>query len=468
MRSSMLKVQAATGSPSVSEAGRVETLESFAVDKADLDEAFAGSVGVIVAGGAIVYLALAASHWLVLAPPLRAIMAATAFATAVVYGAVWYLARQRRIADAWSHPLGFAIVTLAMANSLLHLALASDPNLSTNIALVQIGSGLFLLSVPWLVASQIVGLAGWVGVVAALPPSPHWLHFGFLVAEATALASVVFAIRLRARKNLIRLGKRDQAQNLALKEAADAAGRAVAAEHANQAKGVFLANMSHELRTPLSAIISFAELIEQADPGPTSSADARRFAADIRGNARHLFDLVNDILDLAKAEAGRHELREANVEPADLIGSSARMVRSLADRGGVTLIERVAGDLPPLRADGRLCRQMLLNLLSNAIKFTPAGGMVTVGAALDDLGRITIEVADTGRGIAEADLPRVLEPFRQVGEQSTLAQQGTGLGLPLAKAFAELHGADFAIHSKVGEGTRVTVRFPVHRTKTRT
>ncbi|MDE2228271.1 MAG: response regulator [Alphaproteobacteria bacterium] len=235
------------------------------------------------------------------------------------------------------------------------------------------------------------------------------------------------------------------------------------AEAASRAKTEFLANMSHELRTPLNAIIGFSEILKQEPLGPLGHPSYRDYVSDVHESGIHLLRIINDILDLSKIEVGKLTLNETPIEPREVIESCMRIVRERAANVSLNLIADIASDLPTLNADERMVKQVLLNLLSNAIKFTPAGGSVRVSARVDEQDGLTILVADTGIGIAPADLERALQPFEQIDSSLHRKYQGTGLGLPLARSMCELHGGSLAIASTVGHGTTVTVRFPPAR-----
>jgi signal transduction histidine kinase len=236
------------------------------------------------------------------------------------------------------------------------------------------------------------------------------------------------------------------------------------AELANRAKSAFLANMSHELRTPLNAIIGFAEIIQMEMLGPIGTERYLEYAADIGTSGHHLLNLINDLLDLSKIEAGKLELHESWVDIPAAVDTCLRLVKERALNHGVELTTELIGSLPPIWADERAMKQILLNLLSNAVKFTPEGGRVTVRALMDEEQRLRLEVSDTGIGIAEKDMPKVLEAFGQVDSAMNRKHTGTGLGLPLTRRLIELHGGAFAIESAVGAGTTVSAHFPAQRT----
>ena len=233
------------------------------------------------------------------------------------------------------------------------------------------------------------------------------------------------------------------------------------AEIANRAKSEFLANMSHELRTPLNAIIGFSEILK--DDRLSGIRPPREYAIDIHESGLHLLNIINDVLDMAKIEAGKLVLEEEAVDIAAEIATGLRMVGPRADEGGLALATDIERGLPFMLADRRLFKQILLNLLSNAVKFTLRDGSITVRARREKGGGLSISVADTGIGIRPADLERVLQPFGQAESGLARRYEGTGLGLPICKALVELHGGSIEIASEPGAGTTVTVHFPAER-----
>jgi PAS domain S-box-containing protein len=235
------------------------------------------------------------------------------------------------------------------------------------------------------------------------------------------------------------------------------------AEFASRSKSEFLANMSHELRTPLNAIIGFSEIMKMEMFGAIGQPQYREYAHDIHDSGVHLLAIINDILDLSKIEAGKFELHLADLDTEALVDSCLRLMKDRAKSGGLTLHAALPQELPPLQADERAVKQILINLLSNATKFTPAGGQVTVGARTDESGDYLLWVADTGIGIAEKDLPKALASFSQVDSALNRKYAGTGLGLPLVRLLAELHGGTMSLDSEIGVGTTVTVRLPQKR-----
>ena len=234
------------------------------------------------------------------------------------------------------------------------------------------------------------------------------------------------------------------------------------AEAANQAKSEFLANMSHELRTPLNAINGFSEIMAGEMFGPLGDAKYKGYAGDILKSGQHLLSLINDILDMAKIEAGKMTLHYEPVDLTEVCEDAIRLMRGKAQDSGLTLSLQ-APELPEIDADYRGLKQVMLNLISNAVKFTPEGGEITV--ALTRLGaeRIRIAVTDTGIGIAAEDLARLAQPFEQVEGQHSKTTQGTGLGLALTKSLIELHQGEMLMESEPGVGTTVSFDIPMKR-----
>jgi PAS domain S-box-containing protein len=235
-----------------------------------------------------------------------------------------------------------------------------------------------------------------------------------------------------------------------------------AAEFANRTKTEFLANMSHELRTPLNAIIGFAEVIKDEMFGPIGLRKYADYARDIHNSGRHLLDLINDILDLAKLESGKLELREEDVDLGATVQECLTLVRSRAAQAGVKLSTDVEPGLPLLHCDERALKQVVLNFLSNAIKFTPAGGRVTTAVRRVARG-VALSVADTGIGMAQDDIRIALEAFGQIDSKIARKHQGTGLGLPISKSLIEMHDGSLTVESEPNVGTTMTAVFPLSR-----
>ncbi len=259
------------------------------------------------------------------------------------------------------------------------------------------------------------------------------------------------------------LRKSQQALERKTGELAELAGKyaeeKTRAEEANQTKSKFLANMSHELRTPLNAIIGFSEIMESGVFGPLGAEKYNEYSRDIRDSGQYLLDVINDILDMSKIEAGGVSLKPELVELDRILADCLRVVSGRANEKRLVLHSHIASGIR-LQADRRAVKQIVLNLLSNAVKFTPDGGAVTVrGRARGGL--VTIAITDNGIGVPKDALRKLGRPFEQVESQLTKRHQGSGLGLAIAKSLAELHGGLMRIRSVLGSGTTVVVRLPL-------
>ncbi|HLN25991.1 MAG TPA: ATP-binding protein [Patescibacteria group bacterium] len=318
-------------------------------------------------------------------------------------------------------------------------------------------------------------------VIQAESAEPLWLSTTRIPirdqrGEITGLAAICRDVTRRKQAKLVLQRSNDELEaavlqrtetlrlEVALRSAAEEEARLAreVAETSNRAKSTFLANMSHELRTPLNAIIGFSELILCELFGSIDNPIYVDYVKSINDSAHHLLQIINDILDVSRIEVGKVVLCEERVGLSDLIESAVRLVKPAAAKKDHRLSMLITQSDLNVTVDNRVMKQVLLNVLSNAVKFTAQGGSITVTASAED-GCPVIHIVDTGIGIAMEDLPTVMKPFGQVDTGLARKYDGTGLGLPLSKAFMELHGGDLEITSVPGQGTTVTLRLPAER-----
>lgn len=300
--------------------------------------------------------------------------------------------------------------------------------------------------------------------------SGHWLKM--VERETTDGGSITIGVDVTETvrsENLLERQKRklkmvvqelEVSEGRAAELARDYAEAKAKAEHAANTKSAFLANMSHELRTPLNAINGFSEILTEELYGPLGDEKYRGYAKDILTSGQHLLDLINDILDMAKIEAGKMSVLLEPLDPVDPVDAAIRMIRRKAEDKNISIVLDAPMDLPQIEADHRAIRQMVLNLISNALKFTDSGGRITVAIRVRE-DQIQISVIDTGIGIPRDQISRLGRPFEQISETRDRNYDGTGLGLALTKSFAEMHGGRIAIASEVGKGTRVSIYLPL-------
>ncbi len=313
-----------------------------------------------------------------------------------------------------------------------------------------------------LVACHMISPALFGGAVGGL--KGHSLRDQILIVEifiavvgfSVVLTGAALEERRRLEENLSAAS--DRAEN-AREEAIVAKD---AAEKANRMKSMFLATMSHELRTPLNAVIGFSQMMEEETFGPLGDPHYTEYSGLIQKAGKHLLDLINDILDMSKIEAGKFELHRETIDCHAVVDECVVLMRERARQGGIALADEVPSGASQLYADPRAIKQILLNLLSNAIKFTPRGGRVTAKACQQN-GFIAISVTDTGVGIPADQLYRLGNPFVQLRNSAGAAHEGTGLGLALVRSLSELHGGTLKIDSVEGRGTTVTVTIPVEQ-----
>lgn len=297
---------------------------------------------------------------------------------------------------------------------------------------------------------------GWLNLVERRTTDGGLVSIGVDITAIKRQEEKLVSSERQLRALVTELGRAEQAAaELADKYAIEKAR----AEEASIAKSGFLANMSHELRTPLNAINGFSEVMERRIFGPLGHPKYEEYVRDIHASGQHLLEMINDVLDMAKVEAGRFTIHPRPIDPLEIVEQAVRLIHGRAEEKNLQL-KVEAAHLPDIVADQRALKQMLINLLANAVKFTPAGGAIVV-RALHQGDDVVIAVSDTGIGIPAEHLPRLARPFEQVENEHAKAHAGSGLGLALTKSLADMHGGRMEIDSEVGKGTTVTIYLPL-------
>jgi signal transduction histidine kinase len=398
-------------------------------------------------GGAVVGIAIGAMHYTgmaALSGPVemswKADFVVTSLALGVAFGALAF-ALALRGATAVHRML--AAVTLTVGICAMHFTGMTAVTL-TPIAAAVAPLALDPTAIAMVVATIAILLIGFAFVSTMVDR-----HLT-VRAEDEAKRLRTYVLELEATKRNLERASRELEKALA------------ASEESDKSKSQFLASMSHELRTPLNAIIGYSELIYGELYGAIGDERYVDYAGHIRSSGAHLLSLINDVLDVARLDAGRVTLDEEAIDLGEAVDEAMRLVTPQANDGQLTLGLRIAPDVPFVSGDRRRLRQVLVNLLSNAVKFTPAGGRVTVTATATSDG-VSISVSDTGIGMRAEDIPTALDRFGQIDSRLARRYEGTGLGLPLAKELMELHGGTLSIESEIGVGTTVTVLLPRQR-----
>ncbi|WP_248306941.1 MULTISPECIES: HAMP domain-containing sensor histidine kinase [unclassified Devosia] len=357
-----------------------------------------------------------------------------------VYGLAWsLLALFTLVASPESlTPVMFAMVLVSVAaNAVATHTLPPATLMST-------------LPVTLTVSINLIALGGTLNFMLAAVAVCGEVFFVYLARQLHA--SELETVTHQAEKDTL-IGELEEARHMS-----DEARRH--AEQANIAKSQFLATMSHELRTPLNAIIGFSEVLQSELLGPHQVPQYKEYAGDIHASGQHLLNLINELLDLSRIEAGKYELNEEIVSLVDIAADCRRMMELRAKAKGIELVFNVGNNLPRLWGDERAIRQVILNLLSNAIKFTPQNGKITLVVTRSGDGGQLISVKDNGPGIPEDEIATVLSSFGQGSLAQKTAEQGAGLGLPIVQKIMELHQGRFDLFSKVRFGTEVIATFP--------
>jgi len=466
-----------------------ELSDRFEIAQA-IDRFVGDSLPGVATGLGSLYLLFTVAHTILLPPTQKLIMAVVAAMTTLFFLRIALLWRRTPLKNQHAHLYAATFAALVLLNSWLHLWLSRDPLQSTNLMLLIVGIGFFFLSSYWFTTFLVGIFAIWASTFYLLNFSlDTTIHFGFGLFSATLLAILAHLARKHTLTRLTNLRLRDAQRAAALEEVLVAGQDSEAAlrhseagyrelsirleeqaealrvvneelAHVAQLKDEFLANMSHELRTPLTAILGLTESLREHIYGDLT---ARQLAAinNVYDSGRHLLDLINDILDVAKLEAGKLQLELVPTDARMIADVSLRFLQQEAESKGITIHFDDNGAVSTFLADERRIKQMLVNLLSNAIKFTDNDGQIGLHLAGDADNRIVrYTVWDTGIGISRKQMTQLFEPFVQLDSRLSRHYSGSGLGLVLTYRMAELHGGSITVESEPGKGSRFTIALP--------
>jgi two-component system, cell cycle sensor histidine kinase PleC len=368
---------------------------------------------------------------------------------------VKFIALEGSLAMIWSSICLFALLSDAAVFAMF---------LMLTVAVYATATAWLASPVKSAIASGMFPLVLMIGIVVSARQNPETALFA-----AVVVGSLVFSYFLAQnahQRALETLGVTAEKNALfaALEEAHAKQNEARRrAEEANLAKSRFLATMSHELRTPLNAILGFSEVMKNELFGAHAVPQYKEYANDVHSSGQHLLEIINEILDLSRVEAGRYELKPERVLLGDIADECRNMLDLRARAKHISVAQKIAPNMPPIWADERAVRQIIINLLSNAIKFTPQGGEVMIMVGWTALGGQYVSIKDNGTGIPEDEIELVQESFGRGTIAMKTAEQGTGLGLPIVKGLIDLHGGQFKLISKLRVGTEVVVSFPAER-----
>lgn len=444
----------------------------------------------VALGLGLLYLIFGFAHRFTLPAAVQSYMVVTAFGSTISLLSLAFIVRRRPVHNQYAHPLSALIASFVLLNSIMHLLLTADPLQSSNFMLLLVGTGFFLLSSRWFGGALFVVFLCWgLSMLQIHGDGATITHFSFGLLSAAVLATLLHYARRRMLTRLTLLRRQDELRAVRLQLALTAERESeVALRHseanyrqlnqelelrasdlhmvnqqlakASQLKDEFLASISHELRTPLTAILGLTESLQEQIYGPVNERQ-RTALHNVEESGRHLLTLINDVLDVAKTEAGKLTLQLTPTDIAMICDVSLRLVRPEALQKGINLSSQIAEGIALMLADERRLKQMLVNLLSNAIKFTPEGGNVGLEVSTDRAAEtISFTVWDTGIGIAEADLDRLFKPFVQLDSRLSRRYEGTGLGLVLVYRMAEIHGGSISVVSQLQRGSRFTITLP--------
>ncbi len=430
--------------------------------QSDRDEITRDSLGITTAVAAALYLLLGTAHIFVVPEPHNLTLSAAALSTSLLLGIVSILSYRTLIPTPMANVTLFAAASVVLLNSVLHIYLTDDLLQTTNLALILMAWGLFVLSVPWFVIFFCCMAASWLLLQQVMSYNALLAsHYSFMLFSAAGISTVTFIARYNSYNRVISYRKRDFQIQESLRKAIVRSSEADVAEERNDAKDTFIAHLSHELRTPLNAIVGFSETIKMETMGAIGNAKYAEYINDINDAGLHLASILQDLHDLVLVEKGELKVSLTTFNAPTALNKCIALVTHRAEQKGIQLQVSCDPALTFVSTDQQRIRQILVNLLTNAIKYGPDGATVEVIAEISPDGSILFEVRDQGVGMTADELEAATAPFWRAGPDLTAGDvEGSGLGLAITTQLVELLGGKFELVSVKGEGTTARVRLP--------
>lgn len=411
----------------------------------------------------VLYALFSLGHAAILEPPVLTYMLSASLSTMAVFATLWWMSWQGHVPVSLSHACTALIGVLILGNTAFHIHLSQDIAQSTNIALLLIGIGLVLMSIPWFIGMQALTAITWIVLSQTLgAPGEDVSHYSIMLTSAAAVSVVGFLLRYRAFDRIVLGQKEINRKEAELSLALQRVHAAESAEERTKAKNLFLAKMSHEIRTPLNAIVGFSETINRELMGPIGNPKYKEYIGDIYTAGRHLSDLINDLHDLGLIESDKIKPTFSIFDITEALDTCRTICIHRAQDKNIRIFTDYDDTLLSIVTDAVRFRQIVSNLLNNAIAYTPEDGTVYVRSRLASDGEILVIVEDTGIGMSAAELERATDTFWRADPHSKRpGSAGSGLGLAITSRLAKLLGGRLSLSSEPGQGTTATLHLPL-------
>ncbi len=454
--------------PAKSEDADSSPQESIAPDactdatQADRDEITRDSLGVTAAIVGAIYLFLGISHIFFVPAPHNVLLAAAATVTSLFFGIVSLLSYRSKVPMTAANPVLFGAALVVLLNASMHIYLTDDLMQATNLALILIGWGLFVLSLPWFIMFFCCSAVAWLILQQVVTYDAQILsHYTFMLLSAAGISAATFIARYKTYNRVIAYHKHDLQVQESLRQAMARGFEADVAEERNDAKDTFIAHLSHELRTPLNAVVGFSQAMKLETMGPIGNPKYLEYVQDITDAGNHLTSILEDLHDLVLVEKGQLKVTLATFDVPQVLDSCLSLVAHRADSKDILVQSECDQALAFLSSDKQRFRQIFVNLLTNAIKYTPERGSVLFRATVCEDGRLLFEVIDDGVGMSVEELKKATSPFWRAGPDMSVGDvEGSGLGLAITTQLVELLGGSFELKSEKGAGTTARVWLP--------